>query len=316
MAGKFIQFLSALLGNRGMKILSLGLASIAWYAIREVISFEKEFTEVPIEIRVDEGWAILDRSENSVVVTFQGPREAVLDIDREQVKLTLDIRGSAELGSMFVDLKPEDIQAPRGVRPVRIEPSTLYLSLDQEGERNVAVKASIQGQLPDGYEVESAVCKPNTVQLFGPRLKLGEIEDVRTASIDLEGRLGSFKLRAPIASLSESWVARVDPAYVQVEVTIVERSALREFSDVRIKVLTDVAGKARVSFSRTNAMVVVQGQSEMLETLNQQSIQAYVDCEALVVPSTNQIPIRVHAPQGVTVKKVDPQDITVTTMEI
>jgi len=291
------------------------LAAIAWYAIREVISFEKEFTDVPIEIRVDEGWAILDRSENSVVVTFQGPRDAVLSIDREQIKLGLDIRGSAELGSMFVSISPEDIQAPRGVRPIHIEPNRLYLSLDQEGERNIVVKASIQGQLPEGYEVEAVLCKPDAVQLFGPRLKLDEIEEVRTETIDLEGRLGSFKLRVPIASLSESWVARVEPPYVQVEVTVVEHSAVREFSDVRIKMLTAPVPRSGVSFSQTNATVVVQGRSEMLESLNHQSIQAYVDCEALTAPSTNLIPVRVHAPPGVKVKNVAPPEIFVAILE-
>lgn len=306
-------FASGFVQNKMAKVVALFLALITWYAIKELISFEEEITDVPIEILVEDGWAILDRSENSVVVTFRGEREVVRNLDRDQVKLVVDIGGNEELGSMFVDLDPENVVAPNQVRAVGVEPSTLYLSLDQEGQRTVSVKPGvIQGQLPDGYELESAVCKPDTVQLFGPRRKLDEILEVKTDPVDLAGRLGSFKLRVPITSQSDSWVARVNPPYVQVEVTIVERSATREFTNVPVMTLRGNADRLALNLSLTNAMVVVAGRNEVLETLSPQSVRAYVDCEGLLPNTTNLIPVRVHVPHRVELQQVEPTELAVT----
>ena len=300
-----------ILENKAAKVVALFLALITWYAIKELISYEEDITDVPIEILVGDGWAILDRSENSVVVTFRGERSAVRDLDPDQVKLVLDFGGVEELGTTFVTLKPQNVVAPSQVRAVAVEPSTLFVSLDQESQRTVAVTPSIQGQLPDGYELETAICKPEMVQLFGPRLKLDEIVDVKTVPIDLAGRLVSFKLRVPIASQSESWVARVEPSIVQVDVTIVERSATREFSDVPVLTLFGNGRRPPLTLSQTNAQVIVEGRSEVLETLNTQSLRAYVDCNGLLPNTTNLIPVRVHVPQGVVLQQVEPTELSV-----
>jgi len=304
------RIVTGLLENKGAKVGALLLALIAWYTIRQIISFEKVVTEVPIDIRVEEGLAIGDRSDQSVVVTLRGSRDSVWDLNRTDVAVKVDVQGAA-LGTRIITLDPKHVKAPPGVRVVKVEPDRLYLSLDEEGQISIPVKPSVQGVLPDGYEVEGMVCKPKSVKLFGSRQKLDEIDTVRTAPIDVEGRLQSFKSRVQVVPPSETWVARVDPEYVTVEVAISERSSNRQLQDVRIRMLSDPEAPVDAVLSETRVRITLEGHSEILDNLNNQAIKAYVDCDGLAPGSTNLIPVQVHVPSGVTVTQVDPAEVIV-----
>ncbi len=312
MPDKVTRFLGGLfIHNKSAKLASLLLACASWYMIREVISFEKEVTEVPLEILVDEGWAILDRSEQSAIVTFRGSEDAIWNLDRKQVKVEVDIRGEPMRDAMFIELDPKQVQAPREVRPIQIEPDRLYISLDQEGQREIPVEPSITGQLPEGYELADTICTPSSVILYGPRKRLDEIDSVRTVPIDLAGRIQSFKLREQIVPPGETWVGRVDPENVVIDVSIIEESSSRSFEEVPILVMGEANAEDRLEMTPTVVTVVLKGRPKRLDTLTPQSVRAYVDGADENAGGTNPVPVRVHAPEGVVVKEVLPATVTI-----
>lgn len=303
------------LQNTTAKVVSFLLAAMAWYMIREAISFEKEVTDVPVEILVDDGWAVLSLSEQSVIVTLTGPEDEVWNLDREQVKLELDIRGKPILDTMLLDLTPDLVLAPRGVRPINVEPSILYISLGQEGQREIEVEPSIQGQLPDGYELVGAECKPSTVTLYGPRQRLDEIDKLRTIPIDLEGRIQTFRLRRAIAPAGQDWVGRVDPQNVMVEVSVTMHPDIRPMEAVPIRILADPAQSGAVTFVPGEVDLILEGRGAVLEGLQPESVLAYVHGSDLVEGGTNPVPIQVHVPAGVVVKERSPEAVRIRTLE-
>jgi YbbR domain-containing protein len=294
-----------------MKTVAVILALVAWYAIQGTIGEEEEVVGVPIEIPVEEGWAILNRSITEATVTFRGTKDAIRELDQDRLRLIRDIRGHQEQGYMLLNLHPRNVDTPDGVRAVKIEPDQMNISLDREGVRPIPVKAVIQGELPDGFEVGEIKCTPATVQLFGPEQKLNEIEVVHTESIDMENQVGTFKLRRNIVPPSQSWIGYVQPDYVIVDVEVIERSSHREFAAVPIAAMMGAGRRFDVELSATNTMVVLEGRNEVLEAISQQSIQAYVDCRVLTAASTSAVPVRVHPPVGVLVKSVDPEEVYV-----
>lgn len=316
MSAKRFRVLSGVfLKNPMAKLLSLLLAGGAWYMIREAISFEKEVTDVPIQILKDDGWAVLSLSEQNVIVTFKGPEDAVWNLDREQVRLELDLRGSPGLEAMVLDLTPDQVRAPRGVRPVAVEPSLVFVSLGQEGRREIEVAASIQGQLPEGYELVSAECRPSKVVLFGPQQRLDEIEEVRTVPIDLEGRIQPFKLRKAIAPPGVGWVGRVEPDNVMVEVSVVMRSDRLEMESVPIQALVDPEQLHRIELSDTHVNLVLEGRQAVLDAVRPESVRAYVHGARILESGTNPVPVHVHAPAGIVVREIKPDHVLINRME-
>ena len=313
MASKLERMLPIVLHNKGLKAASLVLAFVAWYAIRSIINFETVVSDIPITIEVNPGWAILDRSAQTVDVLFRGSQEDIRYLNRDQITVEADIRGKPFAGALSVKLQPKNVKAPGGVRAVVIWPDEIALKLDQEGEKQVPVKADLQGAVPEGYEVDTVACTPASVLLQGPRQRLGEIESVRTAAIDLEDRVRSFKkLKMPVVSPGENWVGRVSPSNVVVEITIAERAATREMQELPVNVLVSPGVGPKLEVWPVKVNVVLRGLAESLKNLKPEEVQVSVDCSSLQAGASYDLPVRVHASAGVTAIRVEPPTVKVT----
>jgi YbbR domain-containing protein len=313
MASKLERLRSIAMHNKGLKATSLVLAFVAWYAIRSIINFETVVSDIPITIQVNPGWAILDRSAQTVDVLFRGSQEDIRYLNRDQITVEADIRGKSFAGALSVKLQPKNIQAPGAVRAVVIWPDEITLKLDQEGEKQVPVKADLQGAVPEGYEVDTVVCTPASVLLQGPRQRLDEIESVRTAAIDLEDRIRSFKkLKMPVVSPGENWVGRVSPSNVVVEITIAERAATREIHELPVHVLVSPGVGPKLGIWPVKVNVVLKGSAESLKNLKPEDVQVSADCSALEAGASYDLPARVHASSGVTAIRIEPPTVKVT----
>lgn len=312
MKGSISRFLSGLLGNKGIKIIALLLGVITWYAIREEISFEKDVTGIPIRILVDDGYALFDLDPTEATVRLQGPEDAVWNLNRENVRIQLDIRGRSSEGTLRIPLEPAHVQTPGGVRTADIRPSRVFLSVDQVAETNVLVRADVEGELPQGFEVEAVVTRPATVRLRGPRQGLSEIKEISTAPIDLAGRLGSFELPVTLETPRVTWEARVDPTFVNVAVTVVERSATRSLDDIPVRVVIGSGRAVDISPLPDVVRVEVAGRTEKLDALDPEAVFAYVDCGGLNAGGSYELPVQVHVPGNLTVQEINPLSVKVT----
>lgn len=297
--------------NRGAKGLSLVLGAITWHTIQQTINFESVVSDVPLTFRVDPGWAVLERSTDTVDVHFRGAQEDLWRLTRETVEVVVDVRGKSGRGQLTVALRPHQVRAPGGVRAVFLQPDAVTFSVDREGEKQVPVRAEIQGSPPEGYEVEKVVCTPAVVTVRGPMQRLEELECVRTAPIDLEGRLRSFRVRAALVPPSATWIARVEPDKVLAEVTLIERSDEREVADVPVRVLSDTGARAAVGVTPSRVKVHLRGQPEALDRVRAEDLDAYVDCTRLDPAARYDLPVRVFAPPGIKVVGAEPETVQV-----
>jgi YbbR domain-containing protein len=313
MASKLERLWKIVLHNKGLKAASLVLAFVTWYAIRSVINFETVVSDIPITVQVNPGWAILDRSARTVDVLFRGSQEDIRYLNRDQISVEADIRGKPFAGALSVKLRPKNVRSPGAVRAVVIWPDEITLKLDQEGEKQVPVKADLQGAVPEGYEVDTVACTPASVLLQGPRQRLDEIESVRTAAVDLEDRVRSFKkLKMAVVPPGENWVGRVSPSNVVVEITIAERSATREIQELPVHVLVSPGVGPKLDIWPVKVNVVLKGLAESLKNLKSEEVQVSVDCSALQAGASYDLPVRVHASAGVTAIRAEPPTVKVT----
>lgn len=298
--------------NKGVKLLSLILAWASWTLIQDVISYEVKITEIPVVVRVDQpGWAVLDMSPQSVNVVFRGPQEQIWEMDRNRVKVEIEMREVEARDSTLMSLESRHVRAPRGLRVVNIDPPQVYFSLGQIAETNVPVKATTTGELPAGFEVEDIVYRPATVTLHGPQQRLASVQTIRTAPIDLGGRVRSFERRVPLVVPNEGWGARVDPGDVLVQFTIVERSATRDVPNVEIRALVGALPPASISVKPARADVVLEGGTEALDLFDDSSLLLYVNCSGLSPGATYELPVQASLPPGLRVKTIEPAIVEV-----
>lgn len=291
------------LNNSGIKILSLFLAIISWYAVRETISFEVIIPDIPLEIQIAEGWAVLQQSTNVVIVAFRGSQEDIRLLDKKQIKAVVDLRTNSVAGSVDVPVLPRNIHGVRGVRTVRVEPGHIGVIIDHKLETKVPVKSRITGK-PFSGEVEAVYCEPAIVLLKGAAQQIRRTDLLYTETINVEGRISSFTKRCRILPPSDSWMVQIEPAEVQATVIITERNETLEWKDVPVSVLVSPGVSFKVEITPARVDVVLTGKEDVLDEMKELKPKVLVDCINLDPSLTYDLPVYIHLPPGKEVSAV------------
>ena len=300
-----------LLHNPGLKILALLAAVVSWLAIQETISFEVVLPDIPLEIHVAEGWAILHQSEHTVRVTFKGSQNDIGQMDPKQIKAIVDLRTNSIAGSGEIIVTPAAIKAPRNVRPISVEPSRVQVSLDREQEKKVPVQSRAVGK-PFAGEVEALICEPAVVTLRGPAQQLQQTAWVYTESVDVEGRVEGFTKRCRVLMPSDTWTPVIEPPEVQVSVMISARTETVEWDNVPVLVVGQPQALWTVDVLPSRVRVVLTGSPETLEDLQALAPKAFVECLELDPSLIYDLPVQVFLPLGKAVSAiVEPHTVRV-----
>jgi len=285
------------LNNIGLKIVSIVLAVVSWFAIRETISFEVSISDIPLQIQTGERWAVFRQSENAVTAIFRGSQDDIRLMDHKQIKAVIDMRTNTIAGAIDVAIMPHAIQGIRGVRTVNVHPEHVRISLDHESEKTVPVKGRITGK-PFSGQVEEIICEPAVVRLRGPAQQLQQTEWVYTEPVDVEGRIEGFTKRCRVLPPSDTWAPLIEPSDVQVQVFIVEKTDSLGWKNVPVAVIGDPAEFINVEVTPARVNVMIIGTAEVLESLQSVVPKAFVDCVDLDPSLTYDLPIHVYLPPG------------------
>lgn len=292
--------------NIRLKLLALILAIGAWYAIREVINYEVVIANIPVEIKIAEGWAVLRQSSDSARVTFRGSQDNIRLIDNKQIKVLIDLGTNSVAGSLDVRLQLKNVKGAQGVRPVRIEPEIIQISTDRESEKTVPVKSRTTGK-PFAGEVEKTICEPAAVLLRGPAQQLAQTEWIYTDPVDVEGRLESFVKRCRLMPPSNTWTPIIEPTEVQVSVFITVKNETLDLRNLPVEVVIQPSSAYKTEVMPAKVNVVLTGKAEDLEQMKKKTPKVFVDCTELDQSITYDLPVLVFLPAGNNVTaSVDP----------
>ncbi len=302
--------------NKELKLLSLLLGVLTFYAIRGATSDETTI-EIPVNVRMEEeGIAILERDPSSVKVTFRGSTEDILRLAQKHIKAEVKtvIRPKAKnpTGSEQINIHPRNITgAGGGVRVVNIEPKSVHISLDREVEKEflVAEPETIGEPLLGKVEISY---EPKTVRIYGPKRRLEEAKNVvATEPVRVEGRVESFTTEArvipPIA-----WGSEIDPETIDVTVNIVTESISRQWTNVAVLAMSPQGEEVKYRFIPPTVDVTVHGRKAMVKNVLRKHVSVFADCTELDLDRTNMAPVHVHLPPGTDLQAtVEPEKIRV-----
>ena len=297
-----------------LRVLSLLLAIVVWYSIKENISNPYELSNVPVSFELPDNWAVLEKSVDTVKVQFQGTREDIRELSRDQVRIQYAFVGEVDKGEIVIELEPRHVVTTTGAEPVYIKPSRITLQLDREGSRILPVKADLQGSLPDGINVGLVEVDPKQVEVFGPESRLGEIEFLRTEPVELEGKAQSFMSRVPLVLPSRVWDARLEPDAVNVKVDISDAVTMveRRLDDIKVLVLLEEGRVRRIKVSPAEVSAVVSGSPDTMQALDMNEVSAFVDCSDVERVTGYELGVRLNLPSGVYVEKILPETVKVS----
>lgn len=308
MADRFQWLKSFFTNNRSLKLLAIVLAVLSYYAIRSETRFEVHY-DIPLEVKVGEGIAILDQNPRTVDVTFRGSQEDLRRLDQKMIKAVVQPRASDPAGFESVSIDQGNIEGVSGVRVVRIKPSIVTLTFDYEDEKKVPVAKPETIGTPRIGKAEIEY-DPHFVNIRGPRQRLKDKKIVFTEQVNVDGCEESFSKQVQILSSGDTWVSQIDPSEIMVKVNIVTESVSREWTNITVLALVEQGGGSNLTFKPETVNVSLHGRAEILESISNGSIRVFVDCVGL--EKSAKLPVDVHLPAGVDVDAtVEPEKVKV-----
>jgi len=207
-----------LLAHWQLKVVSLLLAVGLWGFVASA-----ERTEIALAVPVEyiglQGPLILDGPRReSVDVLLEAPRWAAERVSPATVRVRVDVRALRE-GDNLVHLLPESVEAPPGVRVMRVTPTWTSLRAARAEVRTVPVVPRLLGRPAPAHVVGRVTVTPATVQIMGPRTTIEAQAAAETLPVDVSG------LRAP--ATQAVGLALPD------SVTVVERRTVDVTVDIR-----------------------------------------------------------------------------------
>lgn len=308
MANRFQWLKNFFLNNSGLKLLAIVLAALSFYAIRGATSFEVHY-EIPLEVEVEEGIAILDKNPRIVDVTFRGSQEDLRRLDQKQIKAVVHPKASDSAGSEGVSIGPSNIEGVSGVKVVKIKPGIVMLTFDREDTKKVPVaKPEITGTPLISGKVEVDY-EPRFVVIRGPKRRLTNKKIVFTEQVNVDGCEGSFSRLVRVLP-GDTWVSKIEPSEIMVKVNLATESVSREWTNVLVGVVIEPETASEVTVTPKTVNVSLHGRAELLESIPKEGIKVFVDC--IGVERSAKLPVNVHLPADVdAAATVEPQRVKV-----
>ncbi|HIE10076.1 MAG TPA: hypothetical protein EYP62_00505 [Kiritimatiellae bacterium] len=311
MSRRWSRILHLAAANRGLKAISLLLAVVCWYLIRETISFEVAIPDVPVRVRLAVGLAVRERSLQSVEVVLRGAQSDVMQIRPDTVAVIVDLKRFQQPGEYVLKLRPHMVRVPGSVRVVSLDPERLRVRVEEKVTLEVPVEVAVAGTPALGFVVREATADPPRAKVTGPASLVKSLDAVRTEPVDVTGASASFRTAQKLMCPGLSDTVDVDPSQVTVDVVLAAATAQRrvERIPVRVVLAPEVASSVRIKPPRVD--IDVKGDARLLKALDADSVLAFVDCSGLKPGTRYELAVRGIVPRGMFVAGITPPTVEV-----
>lgn len=173
-------------GNLWIKLFAVLLSCSLWFFVTYRGQSELSL-DAPLEFKnVPQGLEILKQSAKSVSINVRGHERLIKDLRPLDVRVAVDM-SKARQGEAVYYFDKDDVISPRSLRVLRLEPSSVKVSMDESVRKVLPVKASVTGIPEQGYRLVRTETQPQGVTVEGPKTEIARTAFLRTEAIDITG---------------------------------------------------------------------------------------------------------------------------------
>ncbi len=298
--------------NLPIKILAFVLATASIYSIQRITNQTDEF-EVPIQMVVEPGMAVLQQDARYAYITCRGSLEDLRRLDQSQLRLIVRPRTDGRTGPEQVPIGLRNVHGvPRSISVTKVRPNLVHLTLDREIEKQISVaRPEVLGQPALGRaEIEFS---PKIVTVRGPQQLLQDLKVMQTAPVDVEGAAVSFSRELPVVTEDETGIREVTPSTISARVNIVTERISREWNNLPVLILR--APDSNLSFEPAPPVVSVSllGSPQTINGFEAHDIRVFIDCTTITDTGEYQVTATVNVDRGTDIRSaITPPVVTVT----
>ncbi|WP_078429440.1 YbbR-like domain-containing protein [Alkalihalobacterium alkalinitrilicum] len=264
-----------------------------------VVLQEKRTVSLPVEVD------LVNRAEIAEGYSIGTPIVTPVNVEITAAEEFID---QVAIAKVYVDVKDADKTIEKSA-PVKlydhfgnelhldIEPSVVDVRVPITSPyKEVPVKVTKQGELPEGVSINSITVDPKVVTIFGPQNVLNNISLIEGIILDLNeiSQSQTVQLNVP----RPRGVEKVDPEVVNVTIELSVEETLT-IEDIPLEITGLPEGFTAEIITPENQVtdILVKGSRLLLDKLTTEDIQAFVDINQLS-PGEHEVDIQIVGPQN------------------
>jgi hypothetical protein len=297
------------------KVLSIALALVI-FMIHRMNTLESRFFSSPLIVELPSQLCPSGPYTRMVRITLRGDANNIQPIQNDDIEAYIDLNGYEVPGVYHAPVRIRKKGTAQGVEPLEIavDPVTLDIELDYKGNKYVPLAAIIEGSTEPGFELVSHTLSPAQVVLEGPVGLLGNVPELYTDVIDLNGRNADFSASVAILNRDPLLTIRGN-GMAEFRGFIRSRIDVRNFGNLPI-VFTGLDPGLRAAADIRTGAVRLEGRREALDTFSPPANFLTVDCSGITGEGRYTLPVEVSPPQALGLVRVDPGELGITVTRI
>ncbi|MGH0029538.1 MAG: CdaR family protein [Myxococcota bacterium] len=204
----------------GTLLLSAIIAMVLWGMSHGTSSIERSY-DIPVVFDgVPEDLVITGSSVDAVNIRIQGSRAALRNVSPNRLEYHLDLSEARQGPAVYeVDPSSVDQDLPRGARIVSRSPASIDVALEQKGRKSLRIRADVEGEPAEGFQIASVQVEPSHVWVTGARSHVLRLTEVVTEAIQVAGLNESVEREVRLSLGSDNvWREEAGEVIVRIEV--------------------------------------------------------------------------------------------------
>ena len=218
-------FADRLKSNRLQKLIALLCSLVLFVFVLSDRNMTMTFDEIPVVIRVPDGYAQLGGDTSPMVhVKIYGRASKLRQVTRDDLGM-ISINPPAREGNVQITLHADMMSMPDGVKIEKFQPEFIGLNLEQIARRSVPLTTdhAFTGELAPGYQLGEIRLNPPEIEITGAKSLVDETTQLYIEPIDLTGKAASFTV-SRWAILNRAGVRATTTTRIEVSVNIVSKA--------------------------------------------------------------------------------------------
>lgn len=270
------------------------------------IVIQEKNVEVEIKGNPSKGKSYTSYIVEPKTVQVEGPENVLNNI--RNVVATIDISNADKDVTMTLPLKAIDNSGQK-VEDIKINPSTVNVTISIEPTKTVSVTPNIVGELPEGYEISNINLSSSNVLIGGNQSHLNTIKNISTEEIDISDKTKSFEQQVKLL-LPEGIKVINNDETITVKINI-KSYPEKSFEVENIDVLNLNEGfSIQEDITKQLVKITLSGSKDGIESLKEENISPYINLKNLGEGQHN-VPVQLKLPEGILLKNIEPKSLTI-----
>jgi len=254
-----------------------------------------------------EGYLALKPVLTPTQVLLSGPEDKLKEVDLVYVEVDL---GEYSFNyHQKLPIKVEDEKGNLLLDWINVTPSQVDVLVPVVNElpsKTVPIKVPISGTPEEGYGVSRLVVEPEFLTVMGELHAINGLESLTTESVNIEG--AELDVVKQVDIILPEGITLNREVYVTAVVRI-ENTRDKSFTGLPV-LARNVPEGLTAEFPEPSVVLTVVGVESLMERM--MGADAAVNVDLMDLPAgEHQVPVQVDLPQGISLKEVSPEEITV-----